>query len=290
MKEELRKTLDNEDQRAELLHKKLRELEQIIADKENSLQLQEKTLQKALYKAKKLKKENKEILKSLTLLKDQYENNNKLLDQLQLENGQYKDNQLDFQSILNEKIDQVTKELKSEREKRLSEQTLNRELEEKLMIIESQYKNEINYLKIELARKDKKNFNTEPMVFRKEEPVKSQQFTNINNNNNNSSLLEPDKDYAQMNITNQSDKKKKEKPEKDLKEIRGEIERFERKVVRDNERLNSMRTNEDQPGDSRQFIDKFKRVIDKLENRLEKMSSDIKVNHNNNNSYELFDK
>lgn len=287
MREELRKTLDNEDQRAELLHKKLRELENIIAEKDNALLNQEKATQKTMHKAKKLKKENKEIMKTLTMLKENYENNNKLLDQLQMENGQYKDNQLDFQSILNEKLDQVTKELKSEREKRLAEQTFNRELEEKLMMLESQYKNEISYLKIELARKDKKMLSNAELVTKKEETYKTQQP-----NNNTSLLLENEKDYANnkeyvntnLNMTAQS---RKEKPEKDLKEIRSEIERFEKKVVRDSERLNSLRTNEDQ-GDSRQFIDKFKRVIDKLENRLEKMSSDIKVNHNN--SYELFDK
>ena len=150
------------------------------------------------------------------------------------------------------------------------------------MMIESQYKNEIGYLKIELSHKEK-----DPSKFKKNDE--------ISKNYNNSILqnLESDKEYykeyTSNNPTTQSEKKKKEKPEKDIKDIKNEIEKFERKVVRDSEKFNgnTFRTNED-VGDSRQFIDKFKRVIDKLENRLEKMSSDIKVN--NNNSYELYDK
>ena len=153
-----------------------------------------------------------------------------------------------------------------------------KELEEKLLMTESQYKNEIGYLKIELSRKPCEKYK------------KTEEISSKNTYNPNASLLsEKDyKDYKDREFT-QSDKKKsvKEKPEKDLQEIKSEIEKFEKKVVRDSERFNTFRSNEEVGGDSRHFIDKFKRVIDKLENRLEKMSSDIKVN---NNSYELYDK
>lgn len=147
------------------------------------------------------------------------------------------------------------------------------------MLIENQYKNEINYLKIELTRKD---IDYKPKKFEDYTP-KNPTLYNLNNNNNSIlQQLENEKD-----LFSQSEKKKKEKPEKELKEIKNEIEKFEKKIVRDNDRFNTFRTNED-VGDSKMFIDKFKRVIDKLENRLEKMSSDIKIKPNN--SYELFDK
>lgn len=155
---------------------------------------------------------------------------------------------------------------------------MQKELEEKIMLLESQYKNEIGYLKIELSRKDK------DFKFRKQDEYNSVK-NNYNNNNSILQNIESDKESF-------SEKKKKEKPEKDIKEIKNEIEKFERKVVRDSERLNNTYRNNGELGESHQFIDKFKKVIDKLENRLEKMSSDIKVNNKNKNniSYELYDK
>lgn len=126
MKDELRKTLENEDQRTELLHKKIREFEQIIAERDIQLQSKEKTFTKTVHKAKKLKKENKEILKHLNLIKEEYDNSLRVNELLKVENSQFKDNQLDFQSILNDKIDQITKEMKVEREKRLDEQNYAR--------------------------------------------------------------------------------------------------------------------------------------------------------------------
>lgn len=126
MKEELHKTLENEDQRADLLHKKLKELEQLVSEKNKELQNKDKTLSKFNHKYKKMKKEKKELLSTLTELKTQHENSLRLNEQLQGENSQFKDNQLDFQTILNEKIEQITKELKGEREKRLAEQSYSR--------------------------------------------------------------------------------------------------------------------------------------------------------------------
>ena len=66
------------------------------------------------------------MIKHLSLIKEQYDNSSRVNELLQMENGQFKDNQLDFQTILNDKIDQITKELKGEREKRLAEQNYAR--------------------------------------------------------------------------------------------------------------------------------------------------------------------
>lgn len=126
MKEDLRKTLENEGQRTELLHKKLRELEQALSLKDKESSNKEKMFTKLSHKCKKLKKNNKELIVSLNELKNQHESALKLNEQLQSENSQYKDSQLDFQTILNEKIEQITRELKGEREKRLAEQAFSR--------------------------------------------------------------------------------------------------------------------------------------------------------------------
>ena len=109
-----------------MLHKKLRELEEVVQSKDIIIQSKEKELSKAIHKHKKLKKENKDLKKDVNILKNQFESSNKVTEQLQAENGQFKDNQLDFQSILNDKIEQITKELKMEREKRLAEQNYSR--------------------------------------------------------------------------------------------------------------------------------------------------------------------
>ena len=126
MKEELKKTFENGDQRTELLHKKLKELDLKILEKDTILQNKEKISMKIMQKYKKIKKENKELKGNLGGLKEKIENSDRFNEQLQVENGQFKDNQLDFQSILNEKIEQITKELKGEREKRAAEQNYSR--------------------------------------------------------------------------------------------------------------------------------------------------------------------
>ncbi len=126
MKEELKKTFENSDQRTELLHKKLKESEMKILEKDTILQNKEKNMLKTLQKYKKIKKENRELKSNLCGLNEKIENSDRFTEQLQLENGHFKDNQLDFQSILNDKIEQMTKELKFEREKLASEQNYSR--------------------------------------------------------------------------------------------------------------------------------------------------------------------
>lgn len=143
------------------------------------------------------------------------------------------------------------------------------------MISENQHKNELNLYKIELSRRDKESSSK----LRKLDDFSSKPSPVRGNPANNFFEFERDP-YV-------FERKKTEKPERDLKEIKGEIEKFEKKIVRDTEKLNTLRTNPEEIGDSRVFIDKFKKVIDKLENRLEKMSSDMK---RPNNSFEFLDK